>query len=170
MNPQKRLFDAIYPQPTIPAITLWQPWATWIAAGLKTIETRRHDRFYRLAGHRIAIHAGKHFDNWSLRIASGYRGKMFCVWQELWPDLKADPLGCVVCTAMVKEARWLTGADSPAALYPCGPNRFGLVLGNIRVLPEPLPWCGGRGIWQLPIDALTPGPAAVHEIVEGLAP
>ena len=29
---------------TIPAITLWQPWASWIAMRLKTIETRGHGK------------------------------------------------------------------------------------------------------------------------------
>src|SRR3972149_4902156 len=39
-------------------ITFYQPWATMILDGVKTIETRTHDRFKNLQGHRIGIHAG----------------------------------------------------------------------------------------------------------------
>lgn len=41
------------------AISLWQPYASLIAAGKKTIETRTHSRRRSLAGQRIAIHAAK---------------------------------------------------------------------------------------------------------------
>src|SRR5689334_13020773 len=41
-----------------PVITLYQPWATWIMRGWKTIETRTHNKFSRLEGKRILIHAG----------------------------------------------------------------------------------------------------------------
>ena len=40
----------------IAAITLWQPWATWIAWRWKTIETRGHDRFRRLVGQFASVH------------------------------------------------------------------------------------------------------------------
>lgn len=44
-------------------ITLWQPWATWVVLGWKTIETRLHPRFASLAGQVIGIHAGLKFDD-----------------------------------------------------------------------------------------------------------
>jgi hypothetical protein len=40
---------------SLPAITLWQPWASLVACGAKTWETRGHRTRYR---GRIAIHAG----------------------------------------------------------------------------------------------------------------
>ena len=41
------------------AITLHQPWATLIALGIKTVETRSWPAPERLLGQVIAIHAGK---------------------------------------------------------------------------------------------------------------
>lgn len=41
------------------AITLWQPWASLIALGVKTIETRSWGAPRSLIGQRIAIHAAK---------------------------------------------------------------------------------------------------------------
>ena len=43
---------------TLPAITLHQPWATLIAEGIKTVETRSWFPPVKLLGRRIAIHAG----------------------------------------------------------------------------------------------------------------
>lgn len=42
----------------LPAITIWQPWASLIAAGLKPYEFRGWPAPERLIGGRIAIHAG----------------------------------------------------------------------------------------------------------------
>ncbi len=42
----------------IPAITLWQPWASLIAAGAKPYEWRGWPAPTRLIGKKIAIHAG----------------------------------------------------------------------------------------------------------------
>ena len=53
------------------AKTLYQPFATLIAEGLKTIETRSKPPPRSLIGHRIAIHAGKRridAGEWSYRL------------------------------------------------------------------------------------------------------
>lgn len=42
----------------IPALTIWQPWATLIAEGVKPHEFRRWAAPRRLVGKRLAIHAG----------------------------------------------------------------------------------------------------------------
>lgn len=49
-------------------ISLYQPWASAIAYGWKTIETRTHERFRGLVGERIGIHAGKKWDKHALEI------------------------------------------------------------------------------------------------------
>lgn len=49
------------------ALSLWQPWASLVAVGAKTIETRRHRTHYR---GRLLIHAAK-------RIPTPERGPMF---------------------------------------------------------------------------------------------
>jgi hypothetical protein len=43
---------------SIPALTIWQPWASLIAAGAKPYEWRGWPAPERLIGQRIAIHAG----------------------------------------------------------------------------------------------------------------
>jgi hypothetical protein len=47
-----------WPHHTLPALTIWQPWATLIIAGLKAYEFRGYPAPRFVRGHRIAIHAG----------------------------------------------------------------------------------------------------------------
>jgi hypothetical protein len=47
-----------WPHHTLPALTIWQPWATLIIAGLKPYEFRGYPAPRFVRGHRIAIHAG----------------------------------------------------------------------------------------------------------------
>ena len=42
-----------------PALTIWQPWASLIAAGAKPYEFRKHHPARAHIGHPLAIHAGK---------------------------------------------------------------------------------------------------------------
>jgi hypothetical protein len=46
---------------SVTALTLWQPWASLIAEGVKTIETRSWPAPAELIGQHIAIHAGQKF-------------------------------------------------------------------------------------------------------------
>ena len=120
------------------AITLWQPWASLIASGWKTIETRRHARFACLVGSRIAIHAGKHFDR-----------TIFEIWPTRIPrhGFTEAPRGVVLCTALVTEARWLFGEGQDDAL--CDTARlFGLTLADVRRLYPPVAAKGHQGIWN----------------------
>lgn len=126
------------------AITLWRPWAYWIRPGLKTIETRGHDRLKSLVGQRIAIHAGAHFAPEALREARRYRfDDALGTFHSDYPGLPKH----VVATAQAVAGRWLRESDSPAALCACDGNRYGLFLEDIIVLPEPIPCDGHQGIW-----------------------
>ena len=73
------------------AITLWQPWASLIANGTKTIETRSWAPPRSLLGQRIAIHASARFDR-TVREA--------CV-QHLGHLTENYPLSVVVATAVL---------------------------------------------------------------------
>jgi hypothetical protein len=116
-------------------LTLWRPWANWIALGWKPIETRLHDRFRGFVGRRIAIHAGFCWDPTALHTAAP--------WLTLEQKLNSGPMrqgskGFVLCTALVKEARWLKAADSPGALIDCSiVRRFGLVLEDVQSINDP---------------------------------
>lgn len=131
------------------AITCHQPWATLIALGYKTIETRTHDRFRGLVGERIAIHAGKKWDADGRRHAVRHlyrRGLGAYSVCEL-DDQAQEDMGKVVCTAVVKEARWLGRDDSDAALCDAA-GLFGLVLTDVVRLNPAVPATGRQGIWK----------------------
>jgi hypothetical protein len=140
------------------AITLHQPWASLIAFGLKTIETRTHDRFRGLVGQTIAIHAGQKWDKFAFTISwpltdgemavaavAEYRADGAAVRRAIGAARKAR--GCVVAVVDVADHRRLWGEpDSQAALCPAD-GLFGLVLVNVRRFLEPIPATGRQGIW-----------------------
>jgi activating signal cointegrator 1 len=92
------------------ALTLHQPWATLIALGVKTIETRSWRAPASLIGQRIAIHAGKHrlppggtaIGGWCIaydRIADEC-GEM---WRRPAGERVVLPLGAIVATATLTD-------------------------------------------------------------------
>lgn len=135
------------------AITLWQPWASLIQHGFKTIETRGHDHFKWLKGQRIAIHAGKRMDE-----ADALEMILDCAGPRIDGErldedalarmVRRAPLGAVVCTALVKDARWLTETDSRAACADCDETRFGLVLDEVEEIIPPVVCAGHQGVWE----------------------
>jgi hypothetical protein len=140
------------------AITLHQPWASLIAFGLKSIETRTHDRFRGLVGQTIAIHAGQKWDelafsiSWPLtdaemarEAAAEYGADGAAVRRAIHAARGAA--GCVVAVVDVADHRRLTGADSRAALCQAE-GLFGLVLVNVRRFREPIAARGHQGIWE----------------------
>jgi len=135
-----------------PAISIWAPWAEYIAAGLKTIETRRHQRFACLVGKRIAIHQALRIDTGAdaaikYLIVAG-RG---AAGRECAMASYQNP-GAVLCTAYVFGARWLDKSNSQAALCDCSSgDRYGLFLQDIQRLRAPF-FCKGRqGIFNVEI-------------------
>jgi hypothetical protein len=132
-------------------ITLWQPWASFIAEGWKTIETRTHDRFKNLEGRTIGIHAGMKWDRDWYELASPYmteeQKKLALERQQRYMCNR----GKILCVAEVEECCWLFGLedDNKQALIDCGlGDRYGLHLKNIRLI-EPYPAKGKQGIWHI---------------------
>jgi hypothetical protein len=123
------------------AISLYQPWAAWVVTGQKIIETRGHDRFRSLVGQRIAIHATKKFDEDAPDVACPY-----C--PAVVQHRAALKRGAIVGTVEVVGARWLTDADSAAALCSCHEGRFGLILANPIAFDVPVKIVGHQGIWE----------------------
>lgn len=140
------------------AISVHQPWAGWIAKGLKTIETRKHARFKSLVGKRIAIHATKKWDNHATRESQRYRDekrdKIGChdlLNRTYLPGVQ----GCIICTAFVKEHRLLKAGDSLDALIDCTYSHlYGLILEDIKPLTFTIPWKGQQGIFHVPDELL----------------
>jgi len=113
-------------------ITLWQPWASFIAFGWKSIETRTHNKFESLKGNRIAIHAGKNWDkDWWILTAD---------YLDLDQKRKIDlmkienkiPFDKIICSCFVKDYKIpLTNEDEIKALIECKTTRAGLILTDV---------------------------------------
>lgn len=129
-------------------ISLHQPWASAIAVGLKSVETRSWPAPKHVIGQPLAIAAAK-ADNPELRDI-WRRLKTYAVIRDTfarhgisdWSDL---PMGKVVCTAFC-DASYSTNEDPPEDLRD--PLPYDEMLGN---------WSDNRHLWFLSrIVALTP--------------
>lgn len=129
-------------------ITLWQPWATWVGWGWKTIETRTHKRFACLVGERIAIHAGKRWDKEAMELASPWMNGL----EHCDTEQTSHWAGVVVATAFVRKHGELSAEHSKAAMIDCKDTlRYGLFLSDIDWLSTPIPAKGKQGIWNIEI-------------------
>lgn len=128
------------------AITLWQPWATFIADGHKRYETRSWSTNFR---GNIAIHASK---RWSLD------QKIFLNQLVMKHEALADyavyefPFGCVVAACrLVNVHRVEDVRDSLSrlerALGDYSDERFAWELEIVKLPPQPIPTKGMQGIW-----------------------
>lgn len=120
----------------MPAISLWQPWASFIAIGVKPYETRHWRAPDRCVGRRIAIHAAKR------RI-----DKDDLEWWHLVSKSDAlPPLGAFVCTALL-------AAVVPATRVPFdefgdyGEGRFAWHLMDVELIDPAIPAIGRQGFW-----------------------
>ncbi len=130
-----------------PVITLYEPWATWIMKGWKTIETRTHAKFACLNNLTILIHAGKKTDYSDLTTNNPY----------LTEDYIMDDIrnGYILGHAFVYDAMYLDHNDSQAALIDCGSTpRFGLFLERVNRFEELIPAKGSMGIWYYDLDKM----------------
>ena len=137
------------------AITIWQPWASLIALGYKTIETRTHSRLGCLHDprERFAIHAACRFDEWAAGVIAGVLER----WRAHYPrlpvtseqlaDPNAWPRGAVVGTARGVGFGVLNERYELSALCPCD-GLWGLFVADARALPEPVPARGFQGVWS----------------------
>ena len=124
----------------MPVITLYQPWATWVADGLKLIETRTHNRLLGLLGKHILIHAGQTTDRYALPNPYLYGRKY------------SEPInGVILCKAYVNRVGKLSGIHSESAMIDCeNVERFGLYLKEVKKF-TPIPEKGEMGIWYYDI-------------------
>jgi hypothetical protein len=130
------------------AISLWQPWASAVANGVKKIETRHWHTWYTGP---IAIHAAQRRTGEMAAIFDGLLVdhpeimKAFVDCAE--DDFKLLPFGAVVATATLVECvrtealRSVPLTESALGNYANG--RFGWILKDVKKLPEPIP-CIGR--------------------------
>jgi activating signal cointegrator 1 len=134
------------PSPTIPALTLWQPWASFIAIGVKPYETRSKPPPLRLVGLRIAIHAAARKPRWSDLDSETHRA--MCEAFGSGHQLPALPLGVILCTADLAETLPVERVlHDPFGDYSTG--RWAWRLEDLRRV-EPYAPAKGMQLWGWP--------------------
>ena len=148
------------------ALTLHQPWASLIASGAKSIETRSWPPPPGLIGQRIAIHAGKRLaglKSLGPKVVDEMTGLHGVNWRG------GVPLGEIVATVRLDHAarvrrefkgyvealvfRSLPGEDRLIQV-PTGPfgdfaiGRWLWLLSDVQPCDPPVPAVGRRGIWE----------------------
>lgn len=132
----------------LPVITLYQPWATWIMRGWKTIETRTHNRFDCLERKTILIHAGKTTDKSEFAIENPY----LTPYQLEFTNNEMIN-GFILGSAFVSVTDRCKSGDENRALIECDSiQRYGLFLQDIKKFKDPIPAKGGMGIWYFDTD------------------
>ena len=100
------------------ALSLHQPYASWVADGSKTIETR----------------------GW----ATSWRGLVLvCSTAVTGPG----PRGMALCVVRVADCRPMTLDDVPAARCPLYPAAVAWLLEDLRALETPVPIRGRQRLW-----------------------
>lgn len=132
------------------ALTIWQPWASLIAEGLKPVENRDWKRD-SLVGKRIAIHAGKVFDVDAAHGLMGRTGRVRSVVRD-----SQSVRGAIVATAVVSdfvtEFSNLTSVEM-LAIRPWFTGPFGWILRDVRKF-DPVTCRGAQGLWTVTVDVL----------------
>jgi hypothetical protein len=136
---------------TIKAATIYQPWATLIAKGLKSEETRTSSRHWiNMPGRLLAIHAGlARVDNAWQEIAHFDSAVALTVKEQAlsWPR------GAVLAVARVREVRLVMG-DEPdvkeigkRALCDVR-QKICIRLSDVHEFKEPIPERGYQALWN----------------------
>lgn len=134
---------------TIKCLSLWQPWASLMAAGVKLHETRAWSTRYRGP---IAIHAAKTIDPAGAPedLCAAALGKR---WRQTIPIGMVLAVGeLTACVLADRLHDRLTPADQAAGNF--GSGRFALRVDDLRPLTAPIPAVGRQGLfnWRPPED------------------
>ncbi len=144
------------------AISLWQPWASLMAVGLKTIETRSWPTRYR---GRLAIHAAKRpvsIEEKGLIYLWACRGLVPAEWIDEPP-----PFGAILAVVELAECRLIPRTVEPwfekekqFGNYALG--RWAWITRNLRPLAKPVPWRGAQGLFEVPDSLLLQVGVGIH--------
>jgi len=130
-----------------PVITLYQPWATWVMRGWKTIETRTHNRFVSLKNKRILIHSGQNTDK-------SAKNNHYLTKEQLLFDPDEMINGFILGSVFVNDFQELTPDNAQGSLIECETIRYGLFLEKIDKWKSPIPEKGQMGIWYYDTDRM----------------
>lgn len=143
-------------------LTLTQPYATLIATGAKTIETRSWQAPRSAIGQPLAIHAAKGmpFDEawFAMYQIDVIREALSSAGYRCLDDLER---GAVVATCRLVDCvptagieqtpavDWLS--DAELAMGDLSDGRYAWLLADVRRLTDPIPARGGLGLWEVAI-------------------
>lgn len=140
-------------------LTLWEPWASFMAHGYKKNETRGWATNYRGP---LAIHAAKNrkeiYDFKFLLVEAGIIKTFtdpvpdgFPTEDSEWPFGKivcvVDLIDCISTTSMCDEVEL---SEMEAACGNYDDDRFIWVTKDLRRIEPPIPWKGAQGLWNIP--------------------
>ena len=129
----------VKPELQMKALTLYQPWASLIAHGVKTIETRSWAPPRRLIGQRIAIHAGR-----KREVSRNLHPETLHAVLDLFGNGWGDriPLGAIVATALLTDVRQTGFQRHVGRVLASSESYTGLVE------PDPHGGCGSSRTWS----------------------
>lgn len=132
-------------------ISLYQPWASAMALGLKLIETRGTQIHHR---GRCAIHAAK---KWTEELEDETNDFAYILGA---PKLVGAPRGVIVAVGTIVDCKPTTLlrdsiSNQERMLGNYADGRFGWIFEDIVALEEPIPYRGQQGQWDTP-DHLFP--------------
>lgn len=150
------------------AISLWQPWASAMALGLKRIETRHWSTNVRGP---VAIHAAKRWTGEEREFAQDM------VERYQVTELLSPPLGAIVAVGFLfsvhRTDQLLDLASAQEQDWGnYGPERFGWRFRDIVRLAEPIPFKGAQGFFDVPDEVLAgaPMPPELLPVVKAAPP
>lgn len=151
----------------IRALTVRQPYAAAIMAGVKPVENRIWKRELPPGGLWIGIHAGLR----SVKVDVGLVADMTICggWVKPMPPIVEMPFGALLGLAHVSEIcapedlpLWI--ADDPHfQWWASGPWCW--VVDQVAPLAEPIPMRGALGLWRVPMELLDD---AALEVLRGV--
>ena len=140
------------------AISLHEPWASFIMWGWKSIETRTHDRFRSLENQKIVIHATKNLsflknDSSYLQYMTPEQLKFFRL--NISNKHFINSAGKLLGTVEVVGFSLLDSYCSERAMIDCSiEKRFGLFLRKPKRFENPVLFKGTQGIFYIPLEVM----------------
>lgn len=152
------------------ALTLWRPWPYAIfhldADIAKRVENRSWLPPERILGERIAIHAGKRWDDFGAdyideALFKVGRMKAHGEIPDRWSRIEAEGIiGTAMVCGVISGGRGLVsgrypapvrkGSEFDANIYNWFIGPFGWLLDEVVTLSEPIPCKGRQGLWDVP--------------------
>jgi activating signal cointegrator 1 len=141
----------------VKAISLWQPWASLIAAGVKEVETRHWFTPYRGP---IAIHAAKRLESdCGEELDELCLEEFGCHWRTSLPrGAIVATAELVACERMFEKVYPTIGGYPSAREFICGnwqQGRFAWLLNAVKPLKPPVPYRGMQGLFDIDGSAVS---------------